>query len=1036
MVQAAMLYGVVPAFLSLALRMTYGEVLVDRTETHPPRGSVETGVPAGLHSFRALLQISAHKLPDPDAPAGDPRGARAQPSPKRSTGEGGGADPTAAEESKTPEGGEGTSSGPDSEHEAPRQEQRSRLRLSVISKRLRGLSIRRPSLPSTKKESPGAEGGPSPLSPTPSLQSRRGTAQRPLLLPQQGKEDSSARRGWLSRGSGSRSESQPSVKVEFSSPFGTKWFKGPARDTTPSPTPPSASAPPSPRTPTEPGPEPSGSQRKSGRRWGWKPEEPSDPESLSAPLTLSTESHSPAAAVTRTARALWKPPRGLLTLKHLEAREGLVSRGPSQRDRKRVVPPALAKSDFEVSPRGLKKPQPTPRERAPGPSGPTSPGPQPQRTAPRGSPAEKVGTGSGRAPSGLRSGIRKPGSSKLPLGATQQRPTAAAGDPETQGPQDKSYTKKKPSSQSPLPSAGVGKAGVGKTPAGESAGAPLRAGAATGRQPPAESGKELKKEEKGPRSLLTIGLPVKSGLPTGGLKRSLSEKTPKSPPVVAGFGSPPSPRASAEKAADVKRFGFGSHKAGYRSGDSSDYEEGKPPHLKIPQYGEPGSPVYGPSWGRGAMSGAAGPWQIKPEEFFPTEMAPTEQGSLTRGSPVARGPAAGGAAALGDAQDEGPQLQQAALIMLASPGNEEDQKGIIRTEVERWTKLRKGCNIDRGQPSPAQVAAEVLFPDGKIITTTDAEGNTVALASGGYICSGAFGVVIKVTTSRGDVFAAKLSYGKVRIPQGQSVSDIREAAKLEMIKVTIAVEEELKARRLFLKRGFSVQQFKEGFNVIVTSAILKVKNEMMVHLQRDSLLILFSSIILLQKLLGPSLKDIMQVFPPPEFQGAAARALLLAVAKLHTLGLAHGDIRASNFIFDAVGNGFLIDLASVHELHDPVAPGEKTYMPHHAPEVAAAMLSQYDYNRLVREKLDVWQTGATIFEITCDGNLPYGLIADAAFLRRRRRDLASLTRSQFSLWYCSSPVPAVAGLAYILLEPDPDKRPTISEVVSNPFFHS
>ncbi|PFH37810.1 hypothetical protein BESB_001520 [Besnoitia besnoiti] len=394
-----------------------------------------------------------------------------------------------------------------------------------------------------------------------------------------------------------------------------------------------------------------------------------------------------------------------------------------------------------------------------------------------------------------------------------------------------------------------------------------------------------------------------------------------------------------------------------------------------------------------------------------------------------------GAAATAAAHNsEGVRLQRAAIQTLAVPAKPE-LANALRAQVRAWREsgVAKRCTHQRRHP--VETAIQLVFPEGMALKAVDSQGQSVGLVSGGYVCHGSFGVIIKVVTESAEAFAAKIPYGMVHDEDSKTPQEKEAAIQAEKKKIWGIVDEEITTRERLLATGYSVAQLRRYFRLVVTVAVLTVNQAVSLEVHADKATVLLSSVLLIQPLLGPSMRDLLPAAADHRVQLAAARGMVLAVAGAHRLGFTHGDVRLSNFVLDDKGEVLLVDLSTAKPLRSCLDPGEKIYVAHCSPEAAQAILNFSSFDAVLRGSFDVWQLGASLFEFACEKSLPYTMSGlHFPTLEKRLLSLAAVQHTEFSVWYCPYFDQTVMGIAFMFLNPKPEMRPVLSQFVAHPFF--
>lgn len=188
-------------------------------------------------------------------------------------------------------------------------------------------------------------------------------------------------------------------------------------------------------------------------------------------------------------------------------------------------------------------------------------------------------------------------------------------------------------------------------------------------------------------------------------------------------------------------------------------------------------------------------------------------------------------------------------------------------------------------------------------------------------------------------------------------------------------------------------------------------------------------------LLPYAVADLGQVLsegePPDHVKMEITRQMIGSLARLHSLGLAHLDIKPGNFVVDASGNIILSDMADVEPipLHDVPTlragiegPGTPNYLP---PE--RAMSRGHPSPRG-----DAWSLGVTLHQLWF-GSLPFNL--GSADNKLEALQSIALTQPDYNLPPGSHVPKDIERILGGLLQTDPSRRTTPLEIVKHsPLF--
>ena len=205
-------------------------------------------------------------------------------------------------------------------------------------------------------------------------------------------------------------------------------------------------------------------------------------------------------------------------------------------------------------------------------------------------------------------------------------------------------------------------------------------------------------------------------------------------------------------------------------------------------------------------------------------------------------------------------------------------------------------------------------------------------------------------------------------------------------------------------------------NIIATKSYQKISNEYgaitMEYIPTGDLMTYFLSKNKLAE------KEVQKIF----------KEMCIAIAHCHDNNIAHLDIKPENFLFEKATNTVkLIDFHRSYDWNDDYNNmieqlNGYTSVKYRPPE----LLNKNQKNAL--DKIDVWSLGVCLFGLlygsfpfqfsgVIDGELDYNFILFKKALNERD-DVSKKAKS----------------LIRMILNPNPDQRPTINEVLEHPFF--
>ncbi|PFH37808.1 rhoptry protein ROP16 [Besnoitia besnoiti] len=323
--------------------------------------------------------------------------------------------------------------------------------------------------------------------------------------------------------------------------------------------------------------------------------------------------------------------------------------------------------------------------------------------------------------------------------------------------------------------------------------------------------------------------------------------------------------------------------------------------------------------------------------------------------------------------------------------------------------------------TPIEAAVETVLPVGKPVSVQTDGGAQMRLINKGILGSGCFGVVLKVSLEDRRKYAAKMAYGKVERGPGMSRQALQaEIARLKT-RIETTVQAELGVRGKLLATGHTPEDLKR-FRLCVCTQILRLPTEVSREVVLDSTTVFLSREIMLQPLLGPTMASLVRRHPSFTLQRAVAREVVLAIAGLHELGFAHGDVKMSNILFHDDGSAYLVDIGSAAPLYSRMTNLDSIYARLGSPELARLWQGRAT-GPVVRAGADAWALGSILFQFTCAGRLHYR-ISDVEE-RLLGMHLMSIQLSEFSYHYCPAPDPAVMGIALRFLDTIAERRPSV-----------
>nr|ADH04604.1 rhoptry protein 16 [Toxoplasma gondii] len=384
--------------------------------------------------------------------------------------------------------------------------------------------------------------------------------------------------------------------------------------------------------------------------------------------------------------------------------------------------------------------------------------------------------------------------------------------------------------------------------------------------------------------------------------------------------------------------------------------------------------------------------------------------------------------------EEVQQLKAAAAQLLVAVPDYEAMRAVLQEAVLSEQRVAARKRKRKQPPGAVESAVDEVFPPNERVMMINANGVPIALYNRGHLGSGHFGAVIKASLDDGTLYAAKVPYSQI-VPNADATSAELEAgissARAELVKT---IRQELDVRDKLVAKGLTLTETVSQYGLPLCQMTLTLPENKATVVRRGSRLFIVSKEVMLLPLIdGSALNSLVQSQPPFLFQRAVAREAILALAKLHELGFAHGDVKLNNMMIDVHGFGHMLDMGSVRPVDSCVSEEDKYYLRLWAPELAK---SQHTSQKtcLKRGALDVWALGLAIFEFVCFNRLPYSLSNLPSSFWSRVEHLSRLRLSDFSAKDCNESDPAVMGIVAQFLNPDPQERPELPKFVNSYTF--
>ncbi|XP_040203695.1 hormonally up-regulated neu tumor-associated kinase homolog A-like [Rana temporaria] len=156
-----------------------------------------------------------------------------------------------------------------------------------------------------------------------------------------------------------------------------------------------------------------------------------------------------------------------------------------------------------------------------------------------------------------------------------------------------------------------------------------------------------------------------------------------------------------------------------------------------------------------------------------------------------------------------------------------------------------------------------------------------------------------------------------------------------------------------------------------------------------------------------------------------ARQIMSAMEHLHRHGIVHRDLKIENFLLDENGNIKIVDLGLSNTIKCEGLSQDLLNTQCGSPAYAAPELLS---NKKYGPKVDVWSIGVSIYAMLT-GTLPFTV--EPFNIKQLHQKMVNLE---------INPIPrgvSTGAIRFIhtLLEPDPDKRPTVKEAMDNKWLN-
>jgi len=169
---------------------------------------------------------------------------------------------------------------------------------------------------------------------------------------------------------------------------------------------------------------------------------------------------------------------------------------------------------------------------------------------------------------------------------------------------------------------------------------------------------------------------------------------------------------------------------------------------------------------------------------------------------------------------------------------------------------------------------------------------------------------------------------------------------------------------------------------------------------------------------GDTLEDHIAGEPSPGLQGQLdiGRDLARALSAVHAAGLVHGDVKAANIAIEPDGRAVLMDFGAGVDL----AVGDGSRASYGSPLSSSPERLE---GAPLQPSADIWSLGVLFYRLASGGRYPF----EAADINELRSELRKHGDAPVAHRLSDAPR-SLRGLIDAMLEPDPDIRPTATEV--------